>query len=159
MFQSYYCHVHDLSQPISIGKLYEKPKPYIAYTSLPIVTDWRLKICRSSSSWTPTGTLIVSHTTRFGKWDEGSEATECLVDILANSRVRVAEPQTRGRGRNISEQGVKTLAVGYIRRRKGVAAVRAQCYFLLGRIEGLGSGSLTAAGRRRKAVEMERQWR
>ena len=40
-----------------------------------------------------------------------------------------------------------------------MASVRAQCHSLLGRIEGLGSGSVTAAGRRRKAVEMERQWR
>ena len=28
------------------------------------------------------------------------------MDILANSRARVAEPQTRVRGRNLSEQGV-----------------------------------------------------
>ena len=52
----------------------------------------------------------------------------------------MAEPQTRKRGRNIFEQGVKALAVLYIRRRIGVAAV-------------------TAAGRREKAVEMKRQWR
>ena len=54
------------------------------------------------------------------------------------------------RGRNISEQGVKDLAVGYIRRRISFAAVWAQCHSLLGRMEELGSGS--AAGRGRKAV-------
>ena len=40
-----------------------------------------------------------------------------------------------------------------------MAAVRAQCYSLLGRIEGLGSGLVTASGRRKNAMEMESQWR
>ena len=34
-----------------------------------------------------------------------------------------------------------------------VAAVKAQCFSLLGRLEGLGSGAVTAAGRRRRALE------
>ena len=55
--------------------------------------------------------------------------------------------------------GCQALAAGYIRRRICVVAVKAQAHFLLGRLEGLGSVPLTAAGRRRKAVEMERQWR
>ena len=50
------------------------------------------------------------------------------------------------------------MAVGYIRRRLGVAAVKAQCLSLLGRVEGLGPGAVSAAGRRRRALEQERLW-
>ena len=53
---------------------------------------------------------------------------------------------------------MKAMAVGYIRRRLGVAAVRAQCHSLLGRLEGLGPGATTADSRRRRAVEQERLW-
>ena len=34
----------------------------------------------------------------FGNWGEASEATHKLVDMLATSRARVAEPQTSRRG-------------------------------------------------------------
>ena len=39
-----------------------------------------------------------------------------------------------------------------------VAVVKAQCFVLLGRLEGLGPGAVTAAGRRRRALEQERLW-
>ena len=53
---------------------------------------------------------------------------------------------------------MKGLAVGYIRRKLSIAAVRAQSHSLLGRLEGLGPGAVAAAGRRSKAMEQERIW-
>ena len=50
---------------------------------------------------------------------------------------------------------MKVLAVDFIRRKVMVD----QCHSLLGRMEGLGSGAVIAAGRRRKAWELERLWR
>ena len=94
----------------------------------------------------------------FGNWREASEATHRLLDALATSRARVAEPQTSRRGDRLTEEGVRALAVGYIRRRLSVAAVKAQSFSLLGRLEGLGPGSVTAAGRGRRALEQERLW-
>ena len=81
-----------------------------------------------------------------GNWGEASEATHRLVDILATSRARVAEPQTNRRGKSLSEEGVKGLAVGFIQRRSGIAAIKAQCHSLLGRVEMLWPGDVTAAG-------------
>ena len=70
----------------------------------------------------------------FGNFGEASQAVHQLVDALASSRARIADPQARGRkGQVLTEEGVKSLAVGYIRRRLGVAAVKAQCHSLLGR--------------------------
>ena len=95
----------------------------------------------------------------FGNWGEASEATHQLVEAIATSRARVAAPQTRGRrGQILTEEGLKGLAVGYIRRKLSIAAVRAQSHSLLGRLEGLGPGSAAAAGRRSKAMELERLW-
>ena len=54
----------------------------------------------------------------FGNFGETSEATHRLVDMLATSRARVADPQARGRrGQTLSEEGVRAIAVGYIRRK------------------------------------------
>ena len=94
----------------------------------------------------------------FGNWGEASEATHKLVDALATSRARVAEPQTSKRGDRLTEEGVRALAVGHIRKMLSVAAVKAQCYSLLGRLECLGPGTTTAAGRRRRALEQKRLW-
>jgi hypothetical protein len=94
----------------------------------------------------------------FGNWGEVSEATHRLVDALATSRARVAEPQTSRRGDKLTEEGVRALAVGHIRKTLSVAAVKAQCHSLLGRLEGMGPGAVTAAGRRRAALEQERLW-
>ena len=51
------------------------------------------------------------------------------------------------------------MVLSYIRRKieLEVAEVRAQCLSLLGRLEGLGSGAVTAAGRKWKTVETMRQ--
>ena len=48
--------------------------------------------------------------------------------------------------------------VGFIRRRLVVAAVKAQCHSLLGRLKGMGPGEDSAANRRRSAAEQERLW-
>ena len=95
----------------------------------------------------------------FGNWGEASEATHSLVDALATSRALVAEPQARRKGGRMSEEGVKSLAVGYIRRRLSVAAVRAQCLSLLGRLDTMGPGLTMANNRRRQAADLEYMWR
>ena len=94
----------------------------------------------------------------FGNWGEASEGTHALVEALATSRSKVAEPQARKKGKTLTEEGVKALAVGFIRRRLGVAAVKAQCHSLLGRLDSLGPGALPAAHRRRRALDQERLW-
>ena len=91
----------------------------------------------------------------FGNWGEVSQTTHDLVEALASSRARVTEPQARRRGGNLSEEGVKALAVGFIRRRLGVAAVKAQSLSLLGRLEVMGPGGTVLAAGRRKAQEQE----
>ena len=95
----------------------------------------------------------------FGNWGEASEATHRLVDAIATSRAKVAAPQSRGKkGVLLSEEGIKGLAVGFIRRKLGVAAVKAQCSSLLGRLEGIGPSASAAANRRSLAAGQERQW-
>ena len=94
----------------------------------------------------------------FGNWGEVSEDTHKLVDVLATSRAKVAEPQSSRRGGNLTEEGVKSMAVGHIRRKLGVAAVKAQCITLFGRLDSMGPAVVLAAGRRRKALELERIW-
>ena len=70
-----------------------------------------------------------------------SQATHQLVEALATSRAQIGDPQARSRrGTLLTEQGVKSLAVGYIRRKLGIVAIKAQCLSLLGRIDGLGPG-------------------
>jgi hypothetical protein len=61
------------------------------------------------------------------------EATHKLLDTIATSMVRVALPQAAAvrRGDSRSEEGEKAVAVGYIRRRVSVAAVKGQCLSLL----------------------------
>ena len=93
----------------------------------------------------------------FGNYGEVSEATHSLMDAMATKRVRVAGPQKGKKGVMRSEEGEKTVVVGQIRKRVSVAAVRAQCHSLLGRLEVIGPGSPTAAGRRRFAEEQERR--
>ena len=53
---------------------------------------------------------------------------------------------------------MRALAISHIRKTLSVAAVRAQSYSLLGRLDGMGPGAVLAAGRRRKALEQERLW-
>ena len=95
----------------------------------------------------------------FGNWGEGSQAVHSLVESLAVSRSKVAIPQLRSKkGMILSEEAVKGLAVGYIRRKLSITAIKAQCLSLLGRLEGLGHGAAAAAGRRRRAAEQEKIW-
>ena len=94
-----------------------------------------------------------------GNWGEVSEATHALLDHLATSRVRVAIPTMGRRGFERSEEAERSIAISSLRRRLGVATVRAQCHSLLGRLEVLGPGTTAAANRRRQAAEQERAWR
>ena len=95
----------------------------------------------------------------FGNWGEVSEATHQLVEALATSRAQIGDPQARSRrGTALTEQGIKSLAVGYVRRKLGIAAVKAQCHSLLGRLDGLGPGAVSAQARRRRAEDQERMW-
>ena len=87
----------------------------------------------------------------FGNWGEASEAVHSLVEQLAASRAQVADPQSRRVGGPLSEEAVKSMAVGYIRRRLSVAAVRAQCMSLLGRLEVMGPGKNAVVERRKQA--------
>ena len=48
------------------------------------------------------------------------------------------------------------LLIGYTG--LGVAAVKAQAFSLLGRLETLGPGTAAAAGRRNQAMQLEREW-
>ena len=94
-----------------------------------------------------------------GNWGEVSEATHALLAHLATSRVRVAGP-TRGRkGLMKSEEAERATAISSLRRRLGVATVRAQCHSLLGRLETLGPGTAAASNRRWQAAEEDRRWR
>ena len=63
------------------------------------------------------------------------------------------------RGVERSEAAERAIAISSLRRRLGVATVRAQCHSLLGRLEILGPGMATAANRRRQGQDQERRWR
>ena len=51
-------------------------------------------------------------------------------------------------------EGERALVVGQLRRRLSIAAVRAQCSSLHGRLEIIGPGHTEAAGRRSRALNM-----
>ena len=94
-----------------------------------------------------------------GAWGEVSEPTHALLAHLANSRVRIALPTRSRRGLLRSEDAERALAISSLRRRLGVATVKAQSLSLLGRLECLGIGGAAAAGRRLQAQLQERNWR
>ena len=61
----------------------------------------------------------------FGSLGEASEAVHSLVEALTTSRVQVAGPQKERRGVVRSEEGEKSIAVGYIRRTLSLAGILA----------------------------------
>jgi hypothetical protein len=93
-----------------------------------------------------------------GNFGEVSQPMHNLVAAMATSRVRVAGPTRRRRGILRSEEAERSVAVSSLRRRLGVATVKAQTLSLLGRLESLGPGSRAAAGRRAQATQLERGW-
>ena len=95
----------------------------------------------------------------FGNFSEVSESCHSLVAVMATSQVRVAGPSRGRRGHMRSEEGERSLVVSSIRKKLGIAGVRAQCCSLLGRLETLGPGTAAAVGRRRQVAELERRWR
>ena len=90
----------------------------------------------------------------FGAFGEASEPLHQLIDQLATSRVTVAGPQRGRRGVERSPEGERSLVVGQIRRRLSVAAVKAQCSSLLGRLEVIGPGMKEAANRQTRALDV-----
>ena len=94
----------------------------------------------------------------FGAFGEASEPTHRLVDQLAESRVTVAGPQKGKKGQERSKEGERAVIVGQIRRKLSVAAVKAQCSSLLGRLESLGPGLCMASGRRADALARAYAW-
>ena len=94
-----------------------------------------------------------------GAWGEVSEPCHSLLAHLATSRVRVAGPTRGRRGLERSEEAERAIAISSLRRKLGVATVRAQCHSLLGRLETLGPGTAAASNRRWQAAEEERRWR
>ena len=92
-------------------------------------------------------------------WGEVSEHTHALLQALTTSRVRVAGPSTGKRGLERTEEGERSIVIGYLRRALSVATVKAQAFSLLGRLEGLGPGAAAACSRRLQAAELDRQWR
>ena len=89
----------------------------------------------------------------FGNCGEPSEATHRLVIALATSRTKVADPQGRKKGDMVmSDEGVKSLAVGFIRRTLGSQLGKHSVSPFLE------AGAVSAANSRRRAAEQERLW-
>ena len=94
----------------------------------------------------------------FGAFGEYSEPLHELIQHLALSRAQVAEPQRSRSGKLRTEAAEVAINVAFLRRTFSVAAVKAQAFSLLGRLEGLGSGVTAAEKRRDFAKVQERQW-
>ena len=86
-----------------------------------------------------------------GNFGEISQPMHNLVAAMATSRVRVAGPLRGRRGILRSEEAERSVAVSSLRRRLGMATVKAQTLTLLGRLQSLGPGS--RAGRRDQATQ------
>ena len=82
-----------------------------------------------------------------------------MLEALATSRVRMAGPQTGRKGYQRTEEGEKSVIVGYIRRMVSITTFKAQCHSLLGRLEAIGAGAPAAMGRRKEALELDMRWR
>ena len=80
------------------------------------------------------------------------------MDVLATNRAKVAEPHSSRRGGNLIKEGVKSMAVGHISGKLGVAAIKKQCIPLFGRLDSMGPDAVMAAGRRRRALDLENIW-
>ena len=93
-----------------------------------------------------------------GNFGEVSEPWHALLSALATNRVRVAGVQRGRKGVLRSEEAERAVAISHLRVRLGVAAVKAQCTSLLGRLEVLGPGTAAAVGRRQYAAQLNREW-
>ena len=94
----------------------------------------------------------------FGAFGECSEPLHELLQHMAVSRARVAEPQ-RGRSGEIRTEAAEIAQnITFLRRAFSVAAVKAQTFSLLGRLETLGTGGTAAERRREFAKVQDRQW-
>ena len=94
----------------------------------------------------------------FGAFGECSKPLHELLQHMAVSRARVAEPQ-RGRSGEIRTEAAEIAQnITFLRRAFSVAAVKAQTFSLLGRLETLGTGGTAAERRREFAKVQDRQW-
>ena len=94
----------------------------------------------------------------FGAFGECSEPLHELIQYLAVSRAQVAEPQRGRSGELRTEAAEIALNIAFLRRTFSVAAVKAQAFSLLGRLETLGTGVTAAEKRRAFAKVQDRQW-
>ena len=76
------------------------------------------------------------------------------MDALATSCVTVAVPQRGRAGMERTEMGEWSIMAGQLRRRLSVAAVRAPCLSLHGRLKLIGPGLTEAADRRAAGLAM-----
>ena len=88
----------------------------------------------------------------FGAFGEASRPVHDLVDFIATSRVAVAGPQRGRKGALREPEGERAIIVGQVRRKLSVAAIRAQCLSLLGRLQVIGA-SKELERRRAKALD------
>ena len=95
----------------------------------------------------------------FGNFGEASQDCHTLVAAMTDSRIRVAGPVRGIQPSMRGEEYDRSSVISSIRRRLSVAAVKAQAFSLLGRLDTLGPGQSAAAGRRRTAAETDRLWR
>ena len=93
----------------------------------------------------------------FGAFGEASVATHNLINHLATSRVQVAGPQRGRQGHFRAEKTEVGLITAFLHRTLSVAAVKAQAFSLLGRLEVLGQGAAAAA--RRQTIALQQEWR
>ena len=87
--------------------------------------------------------------TVFGAFGEASEPVHQLIEQLANSRVTVAGPQRSKKGQQKSISAERAIVVNQLRRHISVAAVKAQCLSLHGRLEVIGGAGYGDAAERR----------
>ena len=93
-----------------------------------------------------------------GNFGEVSDHWHQLLTALATNRVQVAGVQRGRRGLLRSEDAERAVATSILRKRLGVATVKAQTMSMLGRLEVLGPGAGAARGRRRQAAQLEHRW-
>ena len=95
----------------------------------------------------------------FGAWGEVSDDVHELVECLAISRLRHEETLVGqgGKRRGMSEEAALSVLRGQVRRSLSLETARANARCLLERVQVVGSGGRSAAGRRRQVLEVERR--
>ena len=92
----------------------------------------------------------------FSAFGEASQPVHQLMNAMATSCVTVAVPQGGRVGVERSVAGERAIVAGQLCCKISIAAVRAQCITLHGRLQLIGMGLSGAAARRAGAQAMER---